>query len=102
MKRPASFKRSGEAIAVTTDVSDAAAVAQLFQTIDAQGWGVDILVNNAGQGCTLTPLHQLTDEAWQAMITLSNGTFYCTRAALQRMLPRQSGAIINLSSVAGA
>lgn len=94
--------QGGEAIAVTTDVSDAAAVAQLFQTIDAQGWGVDILVNNAGQGGTLTPLHQLTDEAWQAMIaTHLNGTFYCTRAALQRMLPRQSGAIINLSSVAG-
>lgn len=92
----------GEALAITTDVSDAAAVAQLFATLDAQSWGVDILVNNAGQGGSLTPLHQLSDEAWQAMLaTHLNGTFYCSRAALQRMLPKQSGAIINIASVAG-
>lgn len=92
----------GEALAVTTDVSNSASVTQLFATLDAQGWGVDILVNNAGQGGTLTPLHQLSDEDWQAMLaTHLNGTFYCSRAALQRMLPQQAGAIINIASVAG-
>lgn len=94
--------QGGDAMAMTTDVSQSEAVAQLFQTIDAQGWGVDILVNNAGQGGTLTPLHQLTDEAWHAMLaTHLNGTFYCSRAAINRMLPQQSGAIINIASVAG-
>ncbi|HEX4947721.1 MAG TPA: SDR family NAD(P)-dependent oxidoreductase [Blastocatellia bacterium] len=94
--------QGGAAMAVTTDVSDPASVAQLFQAIDAQGWSVDILVNNAGQGGTLTPLHQLTDEAWQAMLaTHLNGTFYCSRAALNRMIPNQTGAIINIASVAG-
>lgn len=92
----------GEALAVTTDVSNSASVTQLFATLDAQGWGVDILVNNAGQGGTLTPLHQLSDEDWQAMLaTHLNGTFYCSRAAINRMLPQQSGAIINIASVAG-
>ena len=94
--------QGGEAIAVTTDVSNAASVAQLFQTIDTQGWGVDILVNNAGQGGTLTPIHQLTDDAWQAMLaTHLNGTFYCSREAINRMLPNKTGAIINIASVAG-
>ena len=94
--------QGGEAIAVTTDVSSSAAVAQLFQAVDAQGWGTDILVNNAGQGGTLTPIHQLSDEAWQAMIaTHLNGTFYCSREAINRMLSKQSGAIINVGSVAG-
>jgi NAD(P)-dependent dehydrogenase (short-subunit alcohol dehydrogenase family) len=94
--------QGSEALVVTTDVGNSAAVAQLFQTIDTQGWGVDILVNNAGQGGTLTPLHQLTDDAWQAMLaTHLNGTFYCSRAALNRMIPNKSGAIINIASVAG-
>ena len=94
--------QGGEAMAITTDVGNSASVTQLFQTIDAQGWGVDILVNNAGQGGTMTPIHQLTDDAWQAMIaTHLNGTFYCSRAAINRMMPNKSGAIINLASVAG-
>ncbi len=94
--------QGGEAMAITTDVSHSAAVTQLFQTVDAQGWGTDILVNNAGQGGTLTPIHQLTDEAWQAMLaTHLNGTFYCSREAINRMLPNKNGAIINIASVAG-
>ncbi len=94
--------QGGEALAVATDVSDVTAVTQLFQTIDANGWSVDILVNNAGQGGTLTPLHQLTDEAWHAMLaTHLHGTFYCSRAALNRMILNKTGAIINLASVAG-
>ena len=94
--------QGGEAMIVTTDVGNSNSVAQLFQTIDAQGWGVDILVNNAGQGGTLAALHQITDEAWHGMLaTHLNGTFYCSREAINRMLPKQSGAIINLASVAG-
>jgi NAD(P)-dependent dehydrogenase (short-subunit alcohol dehydrogenase family) len=94
--------QGGEALAVTTDVGNSASVTQLFQTVDAQSWCVDILVNNAGQGGTLTPLHQVTDEAWHAMLaTHLNGTFYCSRAAIKRMIPKQSGAIINIASVAG-
>jgi NAD(P)-dependent dehydrogenase (short-subunit alcohol dehydrogenase family) len=94
--------QGGEAMAITTDVGNSASVTQLFQTIDAQGWGVDILVNNAGQGGTLTPIHQLTDDAWQEMLaTHLNGTFYCSREALNRMMPNKTGAIINIASVAG-
>ena len=94
--------QGGEALAVTTDVGNSVSVAQLFQTVDRQGWGVDILVNNAGQGGTLTPIHQLSDDAWQAMLaTHLNGTFYCSREAISRMMPNKTGAIINIASVAG-
>jgi NAD(P)-dependent dehydrogenase (short-subunit alcohol dehydrogenase family) len=92
-----------QAFAVTTDVSDSSSIANLFKTIDERGWSVDILVNNAGNaGGTLTPVHEMTDEIWDSLINVHlNGTFYCTRAALRRMLPRGSGNIINLGSVAG-
>ncbi|MFN7947958.1 MAG: 3-oxoacyl-ACP reductase family protein [Blastocatellia bacterium] len=95
--------QGGEAFAVTADVGNAAAVTQLFQIIDDRGWPVDVLINNAGQGGTLTPVHEMTDEMWDAIIaTHLNGTFYCTREAIRRMLARESGgAVINLGSVAG-
>ncbi len=95
--------QGSEAFAVTADVGNVAAVTQLFQAVDDRGWPVDILVNNAGQGGTLTPVHEMTDEMWDAIIaTHLNGTFYCTREAIRRLLARGSGgAIINIGSVAG-
>ncbi len=91
-----------EAFAVTTDVSKSDSVEQLFAALDSRDWPVDILVNNAGQGGSLTPVHEMTNVQWDALVdTHLNGTFYCTRAAIIRMLPRGSGAIINLGSVAG-
>jgi 3-oxoacyl-[acyl-carrier protein] reductase len=96
-------ERGGECFAVTTDVSRSDAVAALFRAVDARGWPVDILVNNAGNaGESLTPVHEVTDEQWDAIVDVHlGGTFYCTREALKRMLPRRAGAIVNLGSVAG-
>ena len=90
-----------EAFAATTDVSDSGSVATLFKTIDDRGWPVDVLVNNAGNSDQMTPAHELSDERWLSIINVHlNGTFYCTREALKRMLPRRSGTIINLGSAA--
>jgi 3-oxoacyl-[acyl-carrier protein] reductase len=97
-------EQGGEAFAVTTDVSDSAAVARLFRTVDERGWAVDILINNAGNsGQSLTPVHEVTDEQWDAIVNVHlSGTFYCTREAIRRMLARGAkGTIINLGSVAG-
>ncbi|MFN0120540.1 MAG: SDR family NAD(P)-dependent oxidoreductase [Blastocatellia bacterium] len=92
----------GEAMAINADIGRSDSVQSLFSGLDAAGWSVDILVNNAGQGGTLTPIHELADEAWDAMMaTHLNGTFYCTRAAIRRMLDQgHGGAIINVGSVA--
>jgi NAD(P)-dependent dehydrogenase (short-subunit alcohol dehydrogenase family) len=96
------ISRGAESFAVVTDVSSRESVAALFKAIDDQGWTVDILVNNAGGGGELTPVHLMTDEVWQTMLDVHlNGTFYCTREALNRMLPRGTGAIISIGSVAG-
>jgi len=43
----------------------------------------------------------MTDESWHHVIGVHlHGTFYCTREALRIMSRRNSGAIVNLSSVA--
>jgi NAD(P)-dependent dehydrogenase (short-subunit alcohol dehydrogenase family) len=92
-----------EAFAVTTDVGQSTSVDNLFGALDERGWSVDVLVNNAGNaGEQLVPTHEVTDELWDRIIRVHlNGTFYCTREALKRMLGRGSGAIINMGSVAG-
>ncbi len=93
----------GTALPLATDVSDAAQVAALFQALDEQGWPVDILVNNAGNvEKQLAPLAETTDETWYSVLRVHlDGTFFCARQALRRMVPRQQGVIVNFSSVAG-
>src|SRR5262245_21802815 len=44
----------------------------------------------------------MTDDQWTAVLDVTlNGTFRCVRAALQHMLPRRRGVIVNNASVLG-
>jgi 3-oxoacyl-[acyl-carrier protein] reductase len=83
------------------DVTDQRQVDSMFAAaIDATG-GLDVVVNNAGFGGT-AHLVDITDDQWSQVLDVTlNGTFRCTRAALQHMLPRGSGAVVNNSSVLG-
>ncbi len=94
--------KGAEAFAVTTDVSSAEAITKLFKALDDRSWPVDIMVNNAGNAGHLTPVHEMSDEQWDSIIQVHlNGTFYCTREAIKRMLKQgRGGAVINMGSVA--
>jgi NAD(P)-dependent dehydrogenase (short-subunit alcohol dehydrogenase family) len=95
-------KKGANAVSIPTDVSRSDSVAALFSRLDGLGWQPDILVNNAGNAAPDTPTHQVSDEAWDAIVHVHlNGTFYGTREALRRMLPRGRGVIINFGSVVG-
>ena len=65
-------------------------------------WGnIDILVNNAGI-INDNLLVRMTDEAWEKVIATNlNGTFYCTRAVVRKMLRKRWGRIISIGSVVG-
>lgn len=95
-------EQGGEAIAIATNVGNSDSVAALFKALDERDWAVDILVNNAGNAGQMTPMHEDTDENWNSIVSVHlNGTFYCSREAVRRMLARGTGSIINLGSVAG-
>ena len=62
---------------------------------------VDILVNNAGITIDRT-VAQMTDEDWQRVIAVNlSGAFFMAQTALDHMLSRGTGRIINVSSVIG-
>lgn len=94
-------EQGGEALTVQADVADLQQVAAMVDRVQDEWDHVDILVNNAGiidDGL----LVRMSDEAWHGVINTNlNGTFYCTRAVLRKMLPKRWGRIINIGSVVG-
>jgi len=70
-------------------------------TVDKYG-KIDILFANAGGASNHAPVAQLTDEAMQDSLTWNFWhTFWTMRAALNHMIPQESGRIICNSSVEG-
>ena len=100
-------RAGGKARSFVADVSSSAAVKKMFTDFVAAFGTIDILINNAGIGRTrdsseVVPTHEKTDEDWHKMIaTHLDSTFFCTREALRVMIPKQSGRIVNLGSIAG-
>ena len=100
-------RAGGKARPFVADVSSSAAVRKMFTDFVAAFGNIDVLINNAGIGRTresneFTGLQDVTDEDWHKMLaTHLDSTFYCTREALKLMIPRKSGRIINLGSIAG-
>lgn len=86
----------GRALSARADVSDAAAVAQLFDRAEQAFGGVDILVNNAGV-IALAPVAEMSDADVNRLIDINlKGTFNTLREAAKRL--RDNGRIINFSS----
>lgn len=91
----------GTAVAVPTDVADAAQVRHMVeQAIEAFG-RVDVLVNDAGLG-SLSNFAASTEEELAHIINVNLlGTMLATHAVLPGMLGHRQGAIISVASVAG-
>lgn len=76
-------------------------VDNLFERAVAELGHIDIMMNNAGLGGTAN-LVEMTDDQWNVVIDVTlNGTFRATRAAMQHMMPRGGGVIVNNASVIG-
>ena len=94
--------QGGEAIAVPMDVTNHDEIRLMIKTaVDLYGQ-IDILFNNAGFGHLnwLENLDPNRDIETQIQVNLT-GLIQTTRAVLPYMLKRNSGHIINMSSVAG-
>jgi NAD(P)-dependent dehydrogenase (short-subunit alcohol dehydrogenase family) len=93
----------GRALAVPTDVGDAASVERLVaRTVDAYG-RLDIAFNNAAGGGHLpTPLAEVAVEDYDSALEISlRGVFLSMKYELVAMLDGGRGAIVNMASTAG-
>jgi NADP-dependent 3-hydroxy acid dehydrogenase YdfG len=94
-------KNGGEVLIQKLDVT-IKSECNAFSDAVLKKWGsIDILVNNAG----LQPLSffkNLKVEEWDKMIDVNiRGVLYCTAAVITTMMNKNSGHIVNISSIAG-
>ena len=92
----------GEALAVKTDVADAASVASLVKrTVEAYG-RLDVAVNNAGISGGNMPLVEVSEELFDRVIATNlKGLFLGMKYEIPAILASGGGAIVNLSSTVG-
>jgi 3-oxoacyl-[acyl-carrier protein] reductase len=92
----------GEAITVQADVTQATQVQSLVEQTVSEFGPIDILVNNAGSLIERLKILELTEERWDEVIDLNlKSAFLCSKAVAASMMERKTGAIINVSSIAG-
>jgi NAD(P)-dependent dehydrogenase (short-subunit alcohol dehydrogenase family) len=88
----------GEALALPLDVADADAVDDAALQIEERFGPLDVWVNNA-MATVFAPLTETTPEEFRRATEVTYlGTVWGTMAALRRMVPRDSGTIIQVGS----
>jgi NAD(P)-dependent dehydrogenase (short-subunit alcohol dehydrogenase family) len=89
------------ALPVQADVGDLRDIDRMVrQTLDEFGQ-IDILLNNAGV-TRRADIMELTEEDWDRIHRVNaKGVFFCLQRVAREMIPRRSGRIVNIASIAG-
>jgi NAD(P)-dependent dehydrogenase (short-subunit alcohol dehydrogenase family) len=83
------------------DVTSRPSFAAFLDSVESDLGPLDVLINNAGI-MPITPFLEETDDSAVRQLDINvHGTLFGMKEALPRMLPRRSGHIVNLASVAG-
>jgi len=90
-----------EVLGLKLDVRSQDDVSSCIEETLATHGTIDVLYNNAGIN-KIRPVWELSDEDWMLVLDVClTGAFRLTRAVLPTMIKQKSGAIINVSSIAG-
>ncbi len=104
VQRVAAFERSVAGLDIgfaPLDVTDRDACTALVREVEQAHGTLDILVNAAGIARDST-LRKMDPSQWDAVLAVNlDGVFNLTRAAIEGMLARGFGRIVNISSVNG-
>ena len=91
-----------ECLTLAGDLADAAAIPGLVDSVLTRWGHIDILVNNAGCNWA-APAEDYPNDAWHKVMSLNiDAQFFLSREVGKRsMIPRKSGKIVNIASIAG-
>jgi NAD(P)-dependent dehydrogenase (short-subunit alcohol dehydrogenase family) len=91
----------GGAIGIALDVADRDAFAVFLDAAEQSHGPLGVMVNNAGVDW-VGPFHEERDDVSRRELEVNvMGTILGTRLALQRMLPRRQGHVVNIASGVG-
>lgn len=99
----ARLKASGfEVTPIAGDLSAPATIGRVVDEVVAAYGTIDVLVNNAGASWG-APAEDYPPEAWHKVMALNtDAMFFLSQAVGRRcMIPRRSGKIVNIASIAG-
>jgi NAD(P)-dependent dehydrogenase (short-subunit alcohol dehydrogenase family) len=93
-------QEGGECIAAAIDVTSEESVKSFFADVLDRHGRIDVLHNNVGLAA-VKPTAEVAVEEWDRIFAINlRGMFLTCRAVLPGMVARQSGAIVNVSSIA--
>ena len=94
------MQHGGKHILVQADVSNEAAIVDMFETVRRELGSLDILINNAGFQISGAS-HEIPIESFDRVIATNlRGAYICAREAVKQFLTAaKPGVIINISSV---
>jgi NAD(P)-dependent dehydrogenase (short-subunit alcohol dehydrogenase family) len=88
-------------LALATDVGDVASIDRMVSAVVERFGRVDVLVNNAGV-TRRAYIMDLTEADWDRIMRVNGkGVFFCLQRVAREMIPRRSGVIVNIASIAG-
>src|SRR5438309_6564209 len=89
------------AIAIEADCGDVASIDAMIVRTLAEFGRLDVIVNNAGV-TRYAQIMELTEADWDRIHRVNaKGVFFCLQRVAREMIPRRSGRIINVASIAG-
>jgi 3-oxoacyl-[acyl-carrier protein] reductase len=92
-------RTGGKALAITADVAEADAVANMVAAVASRFGRIDILVNNAAVRVE-QPLEMMTLAEWRAVTgVILDGAFNCVKACLPHLKRSGAGAVVNIGGL---
>jgi NAD(P)-dependent dehydrogenase (short-subunit alcohol dehydrogenase family) len=95
------MSRQRRALALQVDVGDLEQIDRMVRQTLEQFGHIDILLNNAGV-TRRADIMDLTETDWDRIHRVNaKGVFFCLQRVAREMIPRRSGRIISIASIAG-
>lgn len=102
LKTELGIKYKSDVLILNFDVRDKEATSQAIDSLPAAWKKIDVLVNNAGLSVGLNPIDKGETDDWERMIdTNVKGLLYVSQKVIPFMVERQTGHIVNITSIAG-